>query len=331
MPTNDESFDQCVSCLTSKLTRKPFPHRTKRATDLLGLILIDVCGPLRHVSRQGASYFITFTDDYSCYGYVYLLKHKHEVFETFKVFKNEVENQLEKTIKALRSDRGESVARILNEIPTKKVDKTPYEFGSVRTHRDPKRLCLNVEVEEHSLKDLNEPIDYKAAMLYLKYDKWLNVMNAEMQSIKDNQVWRFVDLPPMARMVDYEETFSLVADIRAIRILIAIAAFYDFEIWKMNVKTAFLNGFLDEDIYMVQPEGFVHPKHLKKSSRKPAFVCIDVDTSRETRVRRKDTIGLYLTRRSLEVLRKFHLTTLEGQFNQLSHVSSLLLSKPGKY
>ncbi|GJU42991.1 retrotransposon protein, putative, ty1-copia subclass [Tanacetum coccineum] len=49
--------------------------------------------------------------------------------------------------------------------------------------------------------------------------------------------------------VDYEETFSPVADIRAIRILISIAAFYDYEIWQMDVKTAFLNGHLDEDIY----------------------------------------------------------------------------------
>ncbi|GJY57998.1 retrotransposon protein, putative, ty1-copia subclass [Tanacetum coccineum] len=107
IPSNDdESFDQCVSCLSGKMTRKSFPHRPERATDLLGIIHTDVCGPLRHVSRQGASYFITFTDDYSRYGYVYLLKHKHEVFETFKVFKNEVENQLGKTIKALRSDRG---------------------------------------------------------------------------------------------------------------------------------------------------------------------------------------------------------------------------------
>ncbi|GJX66418.1 retrotransposon protein, putative, ty1-copia subclass [Tanacetum coccineum] len=64
--------------------------------------------------------------------------------------------------------------------------------------------------------------------------------------------------------VDYEETFSPVADIRAIRILISIAAFYDYEIWQMDVKTAFLNGYLDEDIYMVQPEGFVDPKHPRK-------------------------------------------------------------------
>ncbi|GJW13367.1 retrotransposon protein, putative, ty1-copia subclass [Tanacetum coccineum] len=89
-----------------KMTRKSFPNRPERATDLLRIIHTDVCGPLRHVLRQGASYFITFTDDYSRYGYVYLLKHKHEVFETFKVFKNKVENRLGKTIKAIRSDRG---------------------------------------------------------------------------------------------------------------------------------------------------------------------------------------------------------------------------------
>ncbi|GJS77270.1 hypothetical protein Tco_0727151 [Tanacetum coccineum] len=76
--TDDESFDQCVSCLSGKMTRKSLPHRPERATDLLGIIHTDVCDPLRHVSRQGASYFITFTDDYSRYGYVYLLKHKHE-------------------------------------------------------------------------------------------------------------------------------------------------------------------------------------------------------------------------------------------------------------
>nr|GEW35249.1 hypothetical protein [Tanacetum cinerariifolium] len=58
--------------------------------------------------------------------------------------------------------------------------------GSVWTHRAPERLCLNVEVKEHSLGDLNEPTNYKAALLDLKSDKWLNFMNAEMQFMKDN-------------------------------------------------------------------------------------------------------------------------------------------------
>nr|GEZ65971.1 hypothetical protein [Tanacetum cinerariifolium] len=103
---DNELFDQCVSCISGKMTRKPFSHKTKKVKDVLGLIHADDCGPLRQVSKKGASYFITFSDDYNRYGYVYLFKHKHKVFETFKVFKSEVENQLEKTIKAIRSDHG---------------------------------------------------------------------------------------------------------------------------------------------------------------------------------------------------------------------------------
>ncbi|GJZ71374.1 retrotransposon protein, putative, ty1-copia subclass [Tanacetum coccineum] len=64
--------------------------------------------------------------------------------------------------------------------------------------------------------------------------------------------------------VDYGEAFSHVADIRAIRILLAIATFYDYEIWKMYVKTTFLNGYLSDGVYMVQLEGFVDPKHPNK-------------------------------------------------------------------
>ncbi|GJY98287.1 retrotransposon protein, putative, ty1-copia subclass [Tanacetum coccineum] len=169
---------------------------------------------------------------------------------------------------------------------------------SRRTHRAPNRLCLNVEVEEHSLGDLNEPTSYKAAMLDSESNKWIDAMNAEIQSMMDNMVWVLVDLPPgcktirskwlfkkktdmdgivhvyKARLVaegytqlygvDYEETFSPVADIRAIRILISIETYYDYEICQMDVKTAFLNGYLDEDIYMVQPEGFVDPNHPRK-------------------------------------------------------------------
>ena len=46
--------------------------------------------------------------------------------------------------------------------------------------------------------------------------------------------------------------------------MLAIAAFYDYEIWQMDVKTAFLNGFLEEEFYMMQPEGFVDPKDANK-------------------------------------------------------------------
>ena len=57
--------------------------------------------------------------------------------------------------------------------------------------------------------------------------------------------------------INYDETFWPVAMLKSIRILLSIAAHYDYEIWQMDVKIAFLNGNLDEEIYMMQLEGFI--------------------------------------------------------------------------
>ena len=101
-----ESYETCEACLLGKMTKSPFKGSFERASDLLEIIHTDVCGPMSTTARGGFHYFITFTDDFSRYGYVYLMKHKSETFEKFKEFQNEVENQRAKKIKALRSDRG---------------------------------------------------------------------------------------------------------------------------------------------------------------------------------------------------------------------------------
>ncbi|GJW63883.1 retrotransposon protein, putative, ty1-copia subclass [Tanacetum coccineum] len=176
-----------------------------------------------------------------------------------------------------------TATHILNLIPTKKVDKTPYElwYGKVpnlsylkdtqrkrwgyyfyflsenriivarsaRTHQAPDRLCLNVEVEKHSLNNqvwrlVDLPSNGKTVGTKWLFKKKTN-MDGNVHTYKACLVAKGFT---QTYRVDYEETFSPVNDIRAIRILIAIEAFY--EIWKMNVKTAFLNGFLDKDIYM---------------------------------------------------------------------------------
>ncbi|GJY56499.1 retrotransposon protein, putative, ty1-copia subclass [Tanacetum coccineum] len=132
---------------------------------------------------------------------------------------------------------------ISQEVSGRAIELEEIQDEDTSPSENTSKIPMEVEeVEEHSLGDLNEPTNYKATMLDPESSKWLDAMNAKMQSIKDNQVWG---------LVDYEETFSPVADIRAIRILIAIAAFYDYEIWQIDVKTAFLNGYLDEDNYMV--------------------------------------------------------------------------------
>ncbi|GJV35067.1 putative reverse transcriptase domain-containing protein [Tanacetum coccineum] len=182
------------------------------------------------------------------------------------------------------------------EVESQKV-RVPIR-RSARIPQVPDSYGYYVDIEEYELGDLNEPPNYKVVLADPEYTKWLKTMNMEMQSMKDNQVWYLVDLlsngrtvrckwlfkkktdmdgnvhtfkaRPVAKgftqtySVDYGETFSPVADIRAIRTLLAISAFYDYEIWQMDVKTSFLNGYLSEDVYMVQPKCFVDPKHPNK-------------------------------------------------------------------
>ena len=62
--------------------------------------------------------------------------------------------------------------------------------------------------------------------------------------------------------VDYNETFAHVAHMKSIRILLALSCHLKFKLYQMDVKTAFLNGFLKEDVYMAQPKAFIDPHFL---------------------------------------------------------------------
>nr|GEZ09674.1 hypothetical protein [Tanacetum cinerariifolium] len=231
------SFEKYVSSMSGKMARKPYTHQVERAKDLLRLIHTDVCGLFKIMSRQRASYFVTFTDDFSRYGYVYLLKHKHKVFETFKVFQMEVENQLERRnrtlldmVQSMMSQTTlpksfwdyalETVARILNMVPTKKVEKIPYEVW----HGKAPKLSY--------LKVLGCVALVKRDTLTKPGNKWLFKkkidMDGNVHTYKARLAAKGYTQTPG---IDYEETFSLVADIRVIRILIAIATYYDYEIW----------------------------------------------------------------------------------------------------
>ncbi|KAL0434996.1 UNVERIFIED_CONTAM: hypothetical protein Sradi_0207500 [Sesamum radiatum] len=101
-----DHLPNCESCLKGKMTKKPFLGQSAIANGLLDLVHTDVCGPLNTPVRGGFSYFITFTDDHSWYGYVYLMRYKSEAFGRFKEYRLEVENQTGCKIKALQSDRG---------------------------------------------------------------------------------------------------------------------------------------------------------------------------------------------------------------------------------
>uniref|UniRef100_A0AAG5DT47 Retrovirus-related Pol polyprotein from transposon TNT 1-94 n=1 Tax=Anopheles atroparvus TaxID=41427 RepID=A0AAG5DT47_ANOAO len=97
---------QCVPCIQGKHHRHPFNIKGQRADRVLELIHSDLCGPMETASIGGNRYFITFIDDSSRKAFVYFLKSKTEVFETFKHFKSYAENQTGEKIKRIRSDNG---------------------------------------------------------------------------------------------------------------------------------------------------------------------------------------------------------------------------------
>ena len=149
-------------------------------------------------------------------------------------------------------------------------------------------------ISEHKnvlLIENDEPTTFEESLNNSESDQWLIAMKSEMDSMHTNQVSTLVDPPEgitpivctwifkkktnmegnvityKARLVakgyrqkqgiDYDETFSRVAMLNSIRRLLAIAAHYDNEIWKMDVKRTILNGNLTEEVYITQPEGFV--------------------------------------------------------------------------
>ena len=87
------------------MTKRFFTTKGVKAEGFLDLIHLDLCGPFSVHARGGYEYFITFTNDYSRYGYVYLMK-KSEALDKFKEFKPELEKQLRRHIKSLHYDLG---------------------------------------------------------------------------------------------------------------------------------------------------------------------------------------------------------------------------------
>ena len=462
--------EKCQVCVESKSTKKTCKSIQKRETELLELIHSDLGDFKNHMTRSGKKFYVTFIDDCSRYTMVYLLRSKDETFEMFLKYKAEVENQLNRKIKRLRSDRGGeydfapfndycaqngivheytppyspesngvaerknrtlkemmnallissgapmnlwgeallSACVIQNRIVYKKNNKTPYElwkghlpnlkylkvwgclakvllpenkkrklgsktfdcmfigyvqnspaskysaayrFLVIRSennvmepntivetknaeffeHIFPMKISLarssqpltvrpnsepsEIQEEPSEIQELrrskrvkrntnlgddfytflidDDPQTYHEAISSPDAIFWKEAIKTELESIKNNHTWKLVSLPPGAKPIrckwifkkklkpdgsiekfkarlvakgysqkkdiDYFDTFSPVTRIASIRILIAIASIHKLIIHQMDVKTAFLNGDLEEEIYMDQPEGCIQP------------------------------------------------------------------------
>nr|GEW57783.1 hypothetical protein [Tanacetum cinerariifolium] len=94
----------------------------------------------------------------------------------------------------------------------------------------------------------------------LKDPSWVEAMQEELLQFKIQNVWILVDCPKGEEGIDYEEVFALVARIEAIRLFLAYASFMGFTVYQMDMKSAFLYGTIDEEVYVMQPPGFPDPE-----------------------------------------------------------------------
>ncbi|KAL6322658.1 hypothetical protein AAG906_015344 [Vitis piasezkii] len=282
-----------IACDTKKF-ENPF-HSVERSSNLLDLVHSDLC-ELNGMLTRGGNRIPMKKNEISPYelwkgrepniGRVFenlLSDNNSQVPTSVGESQEETPSKVvEQPIVPRKSQR----ARKEKVLGSDEIDSQRISFYLVEGNREDiiRKIPIVLQIEE-------DPKTYKEAMASRDVAFWKEAINDEMDSIMSNQTWELVDLPPgskpigckwvfrrkyhtdgmiqtfKARLVakgfkqregiDYFDTYAPVARTTSIRILFALASIHNLFVHQMDVKTAFLNGDLNEEVYMEQPEGFV--------------------------------------------------------------------------
>ncbi|GJY61702.1 putative ribonuclease H-like domain-containing protein [Tanacetum coccineum] len=179
-----------------------------------------------------------------------------------------------------------------------KVNKTPTGESAFISYIHDQQRNNHTDFQHCLFACFLSQVKPRSVAQALEDPSWVDAMQEEMQQFKFQNVWVLVDLPEgkyaigtkwilknkrdargivvrnKARLVaqghrqeegiDYDEVFAPVARIEAIRLFLAFASYLGFMVYQMDVKSAFLYGRIDEEVYVTQPKGFVDPQHPKK-------------------------------------------------------------------
>ncbi|GJT39060.1 retrovirus-related pol polyprotein from transposon TNT 1-94 [Tanacetum coccineum] len=289
-------FDQhfCDACKIGKQAHAS--HKAKNlvsTTRCLELLHMDLFGPSAIRSYGGNRYTLVIVDDYSRYTWTRFLKDKTEAFDQFEIFSKKIQNQLGCTIVSIRIDHGREFDNEVQFGEFCNANGITHNFSAPRTPQSNGVVeRKNRTLQEMKPKNVNEA---------LGDESWIVAMQEELNQFIANDVWELVPQPKnmtiigtkwvfrnkldengivsrnKARLVaqgynqqegiDYDETYAPVARLESIRILLAYACALDFKLFQMDVKSAFLNGFINEEVYVAQPPGFIDfekPDHVYK-------------------------------------------------------------------
>ncbi|GKB94662.1 zinc finger, CCHC-type containing protein, partial [Tanacetum coccineum] len=228
---NGEHKDKCELCVQAKMKRKPFP-KVDTQSEILELVHSDIYELNGQLTREEDR-----TTPYTPQQNGVAKRKNRKGKETDPDF---IDSQA-----IIFLVKGDNENNVVNKIP----------------------VLLNVE---------DAPKTYKGAITFRNSAFWKEAIDDEMDSLVSNNTWELSDLASGSKairrrwaLVKDKELITLnklhpVARITSIRVLFALASLYNLPIHQMDVKTAFLNGDLDEEVYMKQPEGFVLPGHENK-------------------------------------------------------------------
>ncbi|GJY15218.1 retrovirus-related pol polyprotein from transposon TNT 1-94 [Tanacetum coccineum] len=238
-------FDQhfCDACKMGKQAHAS--HKAKNivsTTRCLELLHMDLFGPSAVRSYGGNRYTLVIVDDYSRYTWTRFLKDKTEAFDQFKIFSRKIQNQL-----GHRKEEPENVNEALGD--------------------ESWIVAMQEELNQFVANDVWELVPQPRNMTIIG-TKWVFRNKLDENGVVSRNKARLVAQGyNQQEGIDYDETYAPVARLESIRILLAYACALDFKLFQMDVKSAFLNGFINEEVYVAQPPGFIDfekPDHVYK-------------------------------------------------------------------
>nr|GEV98416.1 retrovirus-related Pol polyprotein from transposon TNT 1-94 [Tanacetum cinerariifolium] len=230
-------FDQhfCDAC---KIGKQAHPsHKAKNIVSItrcLELLHMDLFGPSAIRSYKGNRYTLVIVDDYSSYTWTRFLKDKTKAFDQFEIFSKKIQNQLGCIIVSIRTDHDREFNNEVQFGELCNANGITHNFSAPRT---PQSNGV-VERKNRTLQEMSRTIN--------KLD--------ENGIVYRNKARLVAQGYNQQEGIDYDETYAPFARLESIRILLVYACALDFKLFQMDVKSAFLNGFVNVEVRRIRPE-----------------------------------------------------------------------------